>query len=641
MHNYIKKTTIISTFQIIILIIIIPSLTAQYSNSITIEGYAFLNDIKINPDQVSLILPDEMRFATIFNDGKYQIIFPISEPVTGTFYIWYQNNWYNGGTITINENSDYYEKNLYITTGIDNNETEPIADAGGPYFHTIDDTIYFDGSNSYDPDGIITIFEWDFGDGLTGEGLTPTHIYSNGGNYTVILTVTDNENNTDIDLTFVIIEDGSIEPSNLQPIADAGGPYYGNINETIYFDGSNSYDNDGLILEYIWDFGDGTKGFGNTPIHAYLSIGNYTVTLNVKDDGGKMNLDITYVNISKTSNDSRNIEPIADAGGPYYEIINMPIEFDGSQSYDIDGTIIEYLWDFGDGHIGIGEKVTHKYISEGRYDLSLKVIDDNYDFNINSSYVIITDKPNYPPNKPDISGNSSLSINILQKYEASSTDPDGDDIIYYFDWGDGSFVTETEKVSNGIIVQANHSWKFPGLYHLTVYVVDEKGVNSESTVKNILVDAIFCSNIGLLIDYNNDGIYEFFQSNATNNKTSTLFEGNGYLIDNDGDKNWDFIFDTSTGFLLSYSKQTDGFLGFENIMLNYLLLLSLIIVVILFFYFYNIVRKKSQKKSVYYTREKVAEKETKEEKIEEDKTDLKDITIEEIEKQIDELIGKK
>ena len=141
MYKDIKKITIISLFQLILILILIPSLQAQNSNSITLEGYAYMNDIKIIPNQVSLILPDEMRFATILNDGKFQIILPVYEQVTGTFYIWYQNNWYDGGTITINENSDYYENNLYITTNSDSNETKPIADAGGPYFRDITETV--------------------------------------------------------------------------------------------------------------------------------------------------------------------------------------------------------------------------------------------------------------------------------------------------------------------------------------------------------------------------------------------------------------------------------------------------------------------------------------------------------------------
>ena len=642
MYKNIKKITLISLFQLILILILIPSLPSQYSNSITIEGYVYMNDIKIIPDQVSLILPDEMRFATIFDDGKYQIILPISEQLTGTFYIWYQINWYDGDTITITDNSDYYENNLYITIGSNDNETEPIADAGGPYFQDIGDTIYFDGSASYDPNGIITIFEWDFGDGTTGSGVTPTHIYSLVGNYTIILTVTDNENNTDIDITYAIIEGESIEPSNLQPVSDAGGPYYGDIDETIYFDGSNSYDPDGVIVEYEWDFGDGTTEYGVISTHTYSSVGNYTVTFTITDDEGKTDFDITYANISEISTDPTNIIPVADAGGPYYEIINIPITFDGTQSFDSDGAIVEYIWNFGDGYIGIGEIVTHEYISEGRYDLSLKVIDNNFDFHIDTSYVIITDKPNYPPNKPDIIGASSISINKLQNYEAESTDPDGDNIKYFFDWGDGSLVTETELVSNGTTIQSNHSWKFPGLFQLTVYVEDEKGVKSENTVKKILVDSIFCSNIGFLIDYTNDGTYDIFHSNLTNNKTSTIFNQNGYLIDNDGDKNWDYVFDPTTGSLTSYSKNSDGFFGLENIPLIYIGILTILILITLIIIFiYYVKMNKSKKKRIFFTKERVTQQETKDEKATEKKLDSIDIKFDEIEKRIDELIGRK
>jgi PKD repeat protein len=379
-----------------------------------------------------------------------------------------------------------------------------------------------------------------------------------------------------------------------------------------------------------------------TPIHTYSSVGNYTVTLIVTDDEGKTNFDITHANISETSNDPTNIQPIADAGGPYDGIINIPIKFNGSQSYDSDGTIVEYLWDFGDGHIGNGEIVTHEYNNEGIYDLSLKVSDNNYDFNINYSYVVITDKPNSPPNKPDISGASSISINKLENYSAKSNDPDGDDIRYFFDWGDGTLITETEKVLNGTIVQSNHSWSYPGLYQLTVYVEDEKGETSENTVKNILVDSQFCSNIGFLIDYTNDGVYDIFHSNTTSNKTTTILEQNEYLIDTDGDKNWDYIFDAITGSLSSYSKTSNGIFGIENIFIVYIGVFAILILAIfIIIYFYNAIKKKTDNKSIYFTKERKTKHEIKDETTSEKKLDSTDIKLDEIEKRIDELIGKK
>lgn len=50
----------------------------------------------------------------------------------------------------------------------------------------------FDGSGSSDPDGTVASYAWDFGDGTTGTGSTPSHTYAAAGDYTVALTVTDN-----------------------------------------------------------------------------------------------------------------------------------------------------------------------------------------------------------------------------------------------------------------------------------------------------------------------------------------------------------------------------------------------------------------------------------------------------------------
>ena len=53
--------------------------------------------------------------------------------------------------------------------------------------------IHFDASESYDPDGTIVNYSWDFGDGNTAIGVTANHAYSEDGNYTVTLTVTDDD----------------------------------------------------------------------------------------------------------------------------------------------------------------------------------------------------------------------------------------------------------------------------------------------------------------------------------------------------------------------------------------------------------------------------------------------------------------
>ena len=72
--------------------------------------------------------------------------------------------------------------------------------------------INFDASGSYDPDGTIVSYEWDFGDGDTATGVTTSHAYSSAGMYTVTLTVTDDDGNTDTATAIKTVYD-EIEPA--------------------------------------------------------------------------------------------------------------------------------------------------------------------------------------------------------------------------------------------------------------------------------------------------------------------------------------------------------------------------------------------------------------------------------------------
>ncbi|HET9252234.1 MAG TPA: putative Ig domain-containing protein [Candidatus Eisenbacteria bacterium] len=67
----------------------------------------------------------------------------------------------------------------------------PAADANGPYVGVSGVNLTFDGSLSSDPNGDPLTYAWDFGDGSTGSGVSPTHAYAVGGLYTVVLTVSD------------------------------------------------------------------------------------------------------------------------------------------------------------------------------------------------------------------------------------------------------------------------------------------------------------------------------------------------------------------------------------------------------------------------------------------------------------------
>ena len=68
-------------------------------------------------------------------------------------------------------------------------------------------TCDFDASGSYDPDGSIVSYEWNFGDGNSGSGVAPSHTYATAGTFTVVLTVTDNESATGTDSQDVSVSD--------------------------------------------------------------------------------------------------------------------------------------------------------------------------------------------------------------------------------------------------------------------------------------------------------------------------------------------------------------------------------------------------------------------------------------------------
>lgn len=143
-------------------------------------------------------------------------------------------------------------------------------------------TVSFNGSGSTDPDGTIASYSWNFGDETpAGSGVSPQHTYASGGTYNVTLTVTDNSGAT----SSVSHPVSAVAPPPNQPPTAAFTTSI--TNETVSFNGSGSFDADGNITAYSWDFGDDTPaGSGVSPQHTYPGPGTYPVTLTVTDDGG-------------------------------------------------------------------------------------------------------------------------------------------------------------------------------------------------------------------------------------------------------------------------------------------------------------------------------------------------------------------
>jgi len=248
--------------------------------------------------------------------------------------------------------------------------------------------VAFNASNSSDSDGTIVSYAWDFKDGETGNGETISHTFSSIGSYNVMLTVTDNDGATD-SITKTI---NVTETLNQSPIASfTADPTFGVAPLEVAFNASNSSDPDGSITSYAWDFKDGETGNGETISHTFSSIGSYNVMLTVTDNDGATDLITKTINVTETSNQSPTASFTAD---PTSGVAPLEVSFNASNSYDPDGSIISYAWDFKDGATGSGQTINHTFSSIGSYNAELTVTDNEGATDSTAKTITVTETPN-------------------------------------------------------------------------------------------------------------------------------------------------------------------------------------------------------------------------------------------------------
>ncbi|MFH1100653.1 MAG: PKD domain-containing protein [Methanobacteriota archaeon] len=280
---------------------------------------------------------------------------------------------------------------------------------------------------------------------------------------------------------------------------------------------------------------------------------------------------------------TENLPPIADAtaGEPYQGFIDEDIIFNGSRSYDPDGTITSLHWMFGDGTNDTGKIVTHAYTQAGTYTVTLTVTDNNGASDSNTTTAVIV-SANQPPNPPTVTGPTTGKQNESLEFTAVSTDFDNDTIQYVFTWGDGE-TTTSEFLPNGTQTMQTHEWGSAGRFIITVKAFDNQ-TDSLLTTQVILIDGWYVHQIGYLLDSNSDGTYDVFYSNSTGNLTDVEKTELGYLIDVDGDGVWDYLYDPDTDQLTTYTeggpepgKDYTAFIGLGVILI--LLLVALVVLV--------------------------------------------------------------
>ncbi|HEC82376.1 MAG TPA: PKD domain-containing protein [Thermoplasmatales archaeon] len=201
--------------------------------------------------------------------------------------------------------------------------------------------------------------------------------YPSGGNYYSNFDESSEgawDNNSDgiVDSSYNISDGPSIDH---YPLMHPYGPPYAIFeyvieNKTVRFNASLSGDYNGYIVSYKWNFGDGTNGIGKIVNHTYAEGGYYTVTLTVTDDDGATNSTTKQIIVS-------NVPPFADfTFAPLNPVTTLPVYFT-DLSNGLDGSIVLWYWEFGDGSTSDKQNPSHQYYYEGTYVVNLTVWDDD------------------------------------------------------------------------------------------------------------------------------------------------------------------------------------------------------------------------------------------------------------------------
>lgn len=229
--------------------------------------------------------------------------------------------------------------------------------------------VAFDASGSFDPDGSIASYAWDFGDGSTGSGPGAVHTYTAGGPYVATLTATDDRGAKSSQAVLV-----KVVAPNQAPVAKASAtPTSGPAPLYAVLSAAGSYDPDGAIGNVRWTFSDGGEYWGATAYHTFATEGQHTATVTVYDSRGATASDTVTFNVGPA-----NKLPVAVvSAAPTSGTAPFAVSFSSAGSSDPDGSIVAYKWIFGDGGSSTEPNPAYTYATAGAFTAMLTVTDNN------------------------------------------------------------------------------------------------------------------------------------------------------------------------------------------------------------------------------------------------------------------------
>jgi serine protease len=260
--------------------------------------------------------------------------------------------------------------------------------------------VKFNAEASSDPDGTISEYHWNFGDGIATFGQRARHEFITHGTFTVVLTVTDNEGARDTASRTITVN----KTFNQPPVASfTTTPDSGEAPLDVLFYGAASSDPDGTIVQYRWNFGDGQTGSGYRVNHEYSTPGSYVARLTVTDDDGDTGTTTKTINVAEQTNQPPTaFFTVTPNSGP----APLDVLLDATGSTDSDGSITQYFWELGDGQTAATETVNYTFNVANTYRVRLTVTDDDGATNSNSLDISVT-----APSTYSVSGTIQASDN--------------------------------------------------------------------------------------------------------------------------------------------------------------------------------------------------------------------------------------
>lgn len=242
-------------------------------------------------------------------------------------------------------------------------------------------------------------------------------------------------------------------------------PTFPFLGEVVTFS-DTSTDLDSSIVSWHWNFGDGITSTLQHPSHTYSTAGVLTVTLTVTDEDGLSDSHSQPLTVRAIPTADFSLSPATPRAG-------QTVQFtDGSS--DLDGSIIAWEWDFGDGSHSTLQHPTHVYGATGFYFVTLTITDNDGNSNFLSQQIRVIG-----PLIANFSFSPALGlINQPIYFSDESSDLVGTIVSWHWDFDDGT----TSSLQNPSHI---YSTTF-GLLIVSLTVADDRG-NTDSISQEVLV----------------------------------------------------------------------------------------------------------------------------------------------------------